>query len=177
MPDYRRVWIAGGTYFFTVNLLERQGNDLLMRHVAALREAVRLTRQGHPFVIHAWVVLPEHLHCILELPSDDHDFALRWKLIKRRFSESVPNTEYRSEVRRRRRERGIWQRRYWEHVIRDELDYRTHMDYVHYNPVKHGHVTRVRDWPYSTFHRCVKLGMYPIDWASPVIPLALSHDK
>lgn len=176
MPDYRRAFVPGGTYFFTVSLLERRDNDLLVRHVSALREAVRITKRDHPFVIHAWVVMPEHLHCIIELPLNDFDFSLRWRLIKRRFSETIPKNEYRSDVRQRRRERGIWQRRFWEHVIRDEDDYRTHMDYVHYNPVKHGLVERARDWPHSTFHRCVEFGVYPVDWAMPSVGLALEHD-
>ena len=117
--------------------------------------------------------MPEHLHCILELPADDHDYSLRWRLIKRYFSESIPGTEYRSDTRQRRRERGIWQRRFWEHLIRDQPDYNAHMDYVHYNPVKHGLVSRVQDWPYSTFHRFVEQGIYPHDWAIP-FPTVLS---
>ena len=165
MPDYRRAWQPGGTYFFTVNLLQRHGNDLLTRHVAVLRNVVRAVRQQHPFQIHAWVVLPEHLHCVIELPPDDADFATRWRLIKIGFSKALPRNERVSASRARRGERGIWQRRYWEHLIRDEADYRAHMDYVHINPVKHGLVKRVADWPYSTFHRLVAAGTYPTDWA------------
>lgn len=176
MPNYRRTWIRGGTYFFTVNCLQRHGNDLLVRHIDKLREAVRITRQVHPFVIHGWVVLPDHLHCIMQLPPGDADFALRWQVIKRRFSLAVPATEYRSDVRQRRRERAVWQRRYWEHLLRDEQDYRQHMDYLHYNPVKHGYAERVADWPYSAFHRCVKSGMYPANWASPFEAWTLPHD-
>jgi putative transposase len=165
MPDYRRAWTPGGTYFFTVNLLQRHGNDLLVRHIDKLRESVRTVRQRHPFHIHGWVVLPEHLHCVMELPSGDADFANRWRLIKMGFSKALPRTERVSRVRAARGERGIWQRRYWEHLIRDEADFRAHMDYVHINPVKHGWVDRVVDWPYSTFHRLVKSGVYPADWA------------
>ena len=165
MPDYRRAWHPGGTYFFTVNLLQRHGNDLLTRHVDLLRETVRAVRQRHPFRIHAWVVLPDHLHCVIELPPNDADFATRWRLIKIGFSKALPPTERLSAVRLRRGERGIWQRRYWEHLIRDEADYRAHMDYVHINPVKHGLVKRVADWPYSTFHRLAAAGTYPPDWA------------
>jgi putative transposase len=165
MPDYRRAWQPGGTYFFTVNLLQRHGCDLLVRHVDLLREVVQAVRQRHPFLIHAWVVLPEHLHCVIELPPDDADFATRWRLIKMGFSKALPKTERRSAVRIARGERGIWQRRYWEHAIRDDADYRAHLDYVHINPVKHGLVGRVRDWPYSTFHRLVERGVYPVDWA------------
>ena len=164
MPDYRRVWHPGGRYFFTVNLLQRSGNDLLTRHIDILRAVVKSVPGRHPFRIHGWVVLPEHLHCVIELPPGDVDFAVRWRLIKLEFSKSLPATERRSPVRQRRGERGIWQRRYWEHLLRDEADYRTHLDYVHFNPVKHGWVPRVRDWPYSTFHRLVEQGIYPLDW-------------
>ena len=165
MPDYRRAWHPGGTFFFTVNLLQRQGNDLLTRHIETLRDSVRRVRKLYPFHIHGWVVLPEHLHCVIELPPQDVDFATRWRLIKMVFSKAIPRTERLSAVRTRRGERGIWQRRYWEHLIRDEADYRAHMDYVHINPVKHGLVERVADWPYSTFHRLVADGVYPLDWA------------
>jgi len=162
--NYRRVWYPGGTCFFTVNLLQRKGNDLLVRHIQALREAVKAVKTRHPFEIHGWVVLPEHFHCVLELPHGDCDYATRLRLIKVGFSKSLPKTERRSVVRMRRGERGIWQRRYWEHLIRDEADYRAHLDYIHYNPVKHGWVKQVKDWPYSTFHRWAEQGVYPLDW-------------
>ncbi|MBR7778987.1 REP-associated tyrosine transposase [Undibacterium rugosum] len=165
MPNDRRAWHPGGTYFFTVNLLERTGNDLLIRHIAELRASVRVVKARYPFTIHAWVVLPDHLHCVIELPQSDSDFATRWRLIKDGFSKSIPLTETRSSVRLRRGERGIWQRRYWEHLIRDEQDFVAHMDYVHINPLKHGLVERVAEWPYSTFHRLVEGGVYPHDWA------------
>ena len=164
MPDYRRAWHSGGTYFFTVNLLRRTANDLLV-HIDTLRTIVKSVQTRHPFSIHGWVVLPEPLHCVSELPKGDADFSTRWRLIKMEFSKSLPLTQRRSGVRRRRGERGIWQRRFWEHLIRDDADYRAHMDYVHINPVKHGWVKRVRDWPYSTFHRLVEQGVYPLDWA------------
>ncbi len=165
MPDYRRAWYPGGTYFFTVNLLQRQGNDLLTHHIDLLRTVVTSVRHRHPFKIHGWVVLPEHLHCVIELPPGDSNFATRWRLIKMEFSKALPRTERISAVRIGRGERGIWQRRYWEHLIRDERDYEAHMDYVHINPVKHGLVKYVVDWPYSTFHRLVEEGVYPEDWA------------
>ncbi|ERE20673.1 REP-associated tyrosine transposase [Pseudogulbenkiania ferrooxidans] len=164
MTNYRRAWMPGGTWFFTVALLQRRDNDLLTRRIDDLREAVRATRRAHPFIIHGWVVLPEHLHCVLELPPDDSDFALRWRLIKMGFSKRLPAGERLSASRRRRGERGIWQRRYWEHLIRDEADFAAHLDYVHFNPVKHGLAARVADWPYSTFHRHVQVGRYPEDW-------------
>ena len=165
MPDYRRAWLPGGTWFFTVNLFRRNNNDLLVQHVDRLRAAVAEVRRRHPFVIHAWVVMPDHLHCVISLPEGDADFALRWRLIKIGFSKSLPMVEYRTTVRQRRGERGIWQRRYWEHLIRDDADFAAHVDYVHINPVKHGLVRCVADWPYSTFHRLVAMGIYSADWA------------
>jgi putative transposase len=166
MRIYKRARIAGGCYFFTLNLAERHDNDLLVRHIADLREALRQARLDHPFSIDAIVVLPDHLHCLWQLPPGDNDFSTRWRLIKARFSRCIDHGEYVSESRWRKGERGIWQRRYWEHVIRDERDYRHHMDYIHYNPVKHGHVQSVKDWPHSSFHRWVERGAYPIEWAA-----------
>ena len=165
MPNYRRNHLAGGCYFFTVALAERQ-STLLIDAIDKLRSAVSSTRQQHPFTINAWVVLPEHMHAVWTLPDGDCDYPLRWRLIKSHFSRSLPAVEYRRESRIRKNERGIWQRRSWEHTIRDEDDYRRCLDYVHYNPVKHHHVASVADWPYSTFHRCVSEGIYPADWAA-----------
>jgi putative transposase len=133
-----------------------------------LREAIKYTRKNHPFIIHAWVVLPDHMHCIWELPETDHDYSLRWRLIKIHFSKAIEKTEYRSKVRKKRGERGIWQRRFWEHCIRDEADYRQHMNYIHFNPVKHGYVEKPRDWEYSTFHHCVQDGLYEMNWGEDV---------
>ena len=165
MPEYRRIWVPGGTYFFTVNLLERQSNNLLVRNIGLLREVVRKVRSNHQFEIHGWVVLPDHIHCIMSLPNGDSDFALRWRLIKSGFSKQLPKNERLSKSRIKRGERGIWQRRYWEHMIRDQSDFNAHMDYIHINPVKHGFVSQVRDWPYSTFHKLVEQGVYNLDWA------------
>lgn len=164
MPNYRRNRLQGGTYFFTVNLLDRK-SQLLVAHINELRAAVRKTLQLQPFHIDAWVVLPDHLHCIWTLPVGDDDYSNRWRLIKKTFSKSIPKTEYRSEVRVKRNERGIWQRRFWEHTIANDADYASHMDYIHYNPVKHQWVSVVREWPYSTFHSMVERGIYPFDWA------------
>ncbi|MGB5397956.1 MAG: transposase [Gammaproteobacteria bacterium] len=175
MPDYRRAWRKGGTYFFTVNLLERQGNDLLTENIDLLRDSVRRVRRAHPFIIHGWVVLPDHLHCVIELPPGDDNFPARWRLIKMGFSKALPKIERRSKVRVARGERGIWQRRYWEHLIRDDADYRAHMDYVHINPLKHRLVKRVADWPYSTFHHWVKQGIYPPDWAGDAYETVLPY--
>lgn len=165
MRTYQRARVPGATYFFTVNLAERHANRLLTENIEALREAFRVTRQAHPFTIEAIVVLPEHLHCLWRLPPEDCDFSMRWRLIKAHFSRMLPPGEDISASRMRKGERGIWQRRYWEHVIRDERDWQNHLDYIHYNPVKHGHVTRAIDWPHSSFHRYVKRRIYPENWA------------
>jgi len=135
-----------------------------VREIELLRYVVRRVRDKYPFHIDAWVVLPEHLHCVLTLPSGDSDFSLRWRLIKTGFSKALPKTERLSSVRKAAGERGIWQRRFWDHLIRDDIDYARHVDYVHVNPLKHGHVKRVQDWPYSTFHHYVERGIYPLDW-------------
>ena len=164
MANYRRNFIPGASYFFTVNLADRQ-SGLLTEHVSVLRSAFRDTRTHHPFAIDAIVVLPDHLHAIWTLPESDAAFAMRWRLIKSAFSRALPGGEHVSQSRSGKGERGIWQRRYWEHTLRDENDLARHVDYIHFNPVKHRHVRRVRDWPYSSFHRMVKLGIYPEDWA------------
>lgn len=166
MRTYQRLRLEGGCYFFTVNLAERHGNDLLVRHIDDLREAIRTTMRDHPFSVDAMVVLPDHLHCIWQLPPGDDDFPKRWRLIKARFSRCVDGGEHISVSRRRKGERGIWQRRYWEHAIRDERDYQRHVDYIHYNPVKHGHVRAPHEWPHSSFARWVERGMYPTNWAA-----------
>jgi len=164
MPDYRRNRIPGGTYFFTVNLLER-GSSLLFTHIQDLRDAVRTVRARRPFHIDAWVVLPDHMHAVWTLPDDDTDYSGRWKAIKIAFAKSLPKAERLSAVRAAKGERGIWQRRFWEHTTRDEQDYAAHVDYVHIHPLKHGLVTRLKDWPHSSFHRCVARGIYAPDWA------------
>lgn len=164
MPNYRRYRVPGGCYFFTVNLQHRGGDPLLTRHIDQLREAVHGVRLTRPFTIDAWVVLPDHLHAMWTLPVNDDDFSTRWRLIKTRFVRNLLPTEPLSQVQRERGERGIWQRRFWEHVIRDEDDYAAHMDYVHFNPVKHGYVERPDQWPHSTFRACVDRGIYPSEW-------------
>jgi putative transposase len=167
MPNYRRAFVPGGCWFFTINLLERQ-NTLLVDCVDTLRAAVGDTRRRYPFVIDAVVVLPDHIHAVWTLPPGDADFSVRWRLIKSRFARALPRREYLSEVRRARGERGIWQRRFWEHLIRDEADYARHVEYCYINPVKHGLVTKVSDWPHSSFHRDVRAGIVPKDWAGEV---------
>lgn len=134
MPNYRRAFIPGGTWFFTVNLLQRHNNDLLAREISLLRKTVRVVQERHPFRIDAWVVLPEHLHCVWTLPPGDADFSMRWRLIKTGFSRGLPKTERRSEVRKAAGERGIWQRHFWEHFIGDGAEHQRHVDYVHVIP-------------------------------------------
>lgn len=163
MTAYRRHRIAGGTYFFTVNLADRR-RSLLTDHIDLLRVALRYTRLRHPFAIDAIVVLPDHMHAVWTLPNGDGDFATRWRLIKATLSRGLQHAEPVSASRSRKRERGIWQRRYWEHTIRDDGDFARHVDYVHFNPVKHRYVEQVEDWPFSSFHRLVRLGSYPASW-------------
>lgn len=166
MTEYRRAKVEGATYFFTVNCAQRRENRLLTDHIEALRQAFRQVKAAHPFKIEAIVILPEHLHCIWSLPYYDADYQTRWALIKAGFSRMIPVVgERRSESRRVRGERGIWQRRFWEHLIRDNQDLEQHVDYIHWNPIKHGWVRRVKDWPHSSFHTYVERGFYPIDWA------------
>jgi putative transposase len=163
MPNYRRAFVPGGCWFFTVNLLERR-QSLLVDRIESLRDAVAKTRKSHPFTIDAFVVLPDHLHAVWTLPPSDADFPTRWRLIKMHFAKALPKQERLSAVRKARGERGIWQRRYWEHLIRDDADYARHIEYCYINPVKHGLAPRVRDWPHSSFHRDVKRGIFPADW-------------
>lgn len=160
---YRRANIKGGTYFFTVNLAERKLR-LLVEQVDVLREAVKTVKQKHPFYIDAFVVLPDHLHAIWTLPEGDADFATRWMLIKGNFSRGIAKGEHRNASRIKKGERGIWQRRYWEHCIRDEIDYARHVDYIHFNPVKHGYVDRAVDWEYSSIHRYIATDKIARDW-------------
>ena len=165
---YRRSTLPGGTWFFTVNLQDRQ-SDLLVRHIELLREVIRGVRQAHPFEIVAMVVLPEHIHAIWHLPEGDTDYPLRWSQIKAGFSRKLPPGEVVTPSRAAKRERGIWQRRYWEHRIRDETDLARHIDYIHINPVKHGHVWQATHWPYSSIHRFIARGDIPADWGGVVL--------
>jgi putative transposase len=164
MPQYIRAFVPGGTFFFTVALLERR-RKLLTEHIDLLRQVFQAARQRRPFTIEAIVILPDHMHCIWTLPTGETDFSSRWHDIKARFAAGIPAGERLSRRRQQKGERGIWQRRFWEHVIRDESDYERHADYIHYNPVKHEYVKKVADWPYSSFHRYVRNGVYSFDWA------------
>lgn len=167
MPNYIRTR-TGSTFFFTVVAYERRPilcDDSVRR---SLRIAIENLRTRRPFSIDAWVLMPDHLHCVWTLPEGDVDFSTRWSLIKRSVSRFTGEATFapgqRGDSARKHRESTIWQRRFWEHQIRDELDFERHLDYIHFNPVKHGYVNRAVDWPYSTIHRYVREGVYPIDW-------------
>ncbi len=165
MTRYRRAYVPGATWFFTVNLADRRSR-LLVERIDVLRDAIRHVRKRHPFAIDAMAVMPEHLHAVWTLPPGDADHSLRWRMIKGLFSRRIAEGERRSASRIRKRERGIWQRRYWEHLIRDDEDMRRHVDYTHFNPVKHGHAACAAAWPYSTFHREVEAGRLPVRWGA-----------
>jgi putative transposase len=163
MVGYRRNFVPGGTFFFTVTIADRR-SKVLVEGIDLLREALRVTRRERPFTIDAIVFLPDHLHAIFTLPPDDSDFSGRWRRIKGYFSSSL--IESSAELHRRPNgDLALWQRRFWEHTIRDENDFARHVDYIHFNPVKHGLVQRVSDWSYSSFHRYVSDGILPSDWA------------
>jgi putative transposase len=158
MPNYIRPKVSGATVFFTVVLAAR-GEDLLIREFARLQDAVRVTRGERPFAIRSWVVLPDHLHMIWTMPEGDRDFPTRWRLIKSRFSMGLPRGPVRpSQIARA--ERGIWQRRYWEHHIRDDADLAVLTRYCEENPVKHGLVGRPEDWPLSSIHGRAAAAVY-----------------
>lgn len=166
MVAYRRNFVPGGTYFFTVTLRDRHSR-LLVEHIDDLRAAYDRVRRERPFTSDAIVVLPDHLHCVWTLPPGDADYAGRWKAIKARFTAACRH----AGVMLARDEAGaydLWQRRYWEHTIRDERDLENHVNYIHYNPVKHGHANAPGDWPHSSFHRYVRDGLLSPDWA--VVP-------
>jgi putative transposase len=171
MSRYRPPNIEGGTFFFTVVLADRS-SALLVQHIECLRQVYRVVRSRLPFATDAICILPDHLHAIWTLPNGDADFASRWSQIKAGFSREVPADQLKSRSQVRRRETGIWQRRFWEHAIRDDTDFERHVDYIHFNPVKHGYVTRVGDWPYSSFHRYVKNSLLPADWGGDMAEIA-----
>ncbi len=157
MMEYRRFYKPGAWYFFTVVTEKR--NPLLIDHVDRLRDVFRLCVERYPFDIEAIVVLPDQLHTLWKLPEGDDDFSTRWIVIKRKFSSGLQSVEV-SASKANKREKGIWQRRFWEHYIRDEEDWRRHMDYIHYNPVKHGYVSRPEDWQYGSYKQAIQKGLY-----------------
>ncbi|MDF0748994.1 transposase [Marinobacter sp. 71-i] len=160
MMNYRRNRHPGGTYFFTVVTANRAPLFNNPAAVQRLRTTLRNVIHRHPFTIDAMVVLPDHIHCIWTLPADDTNYSTRWRLIKGGFTKGF--RQYSQD--RAGAAKLLWQKRYWEHTIRDENDFNQHVDYIHYNPVKHGYVDRAVDWPYSSFHRFVRDGILPVDW-------------
>lgn len=168
MPNYIRSRVEGGTYFFTVVSYQRM--PILIRDTSRilLHEAFEKTSQRYPFETVAYCLLPDHLHCIWKLPEGDSNYSMRWNVIKGNFTNAymreIGSNQERSDSRQKRREATIWQRRFWEHTITDEIDLEFHLDYIHYNPIKHGYVTRATDWQWSSFHRFVEDGVYDNDW-------------
>ncbi len=157
MPYYRRAFVPGGCYFFTLVTRDR-ANLFDEATVSILREALKREKQRRPFEVQAMVVLPDHLHCLWLLPAGDSDYPARWREIKKHLSKCLA--------------RSVWQPRYWEHSIRDAHDWRLHVDYIHYNPVRHGYVDRAEDWPWSSFGRWQAAGLYPVGWGEE-LPLNL----
>lgn len=168
MPEYRRAFEPGGIFFFTV--VSHQRRRFLRTPMARtlLRQAIREVMAAAPFEMTAIILLPDHLHAIWQLPDDDGDFSTRWGRIKKGFTDrwlrAGGGEETVTVSRRQHRERGVWQRRFWEHVIRDKADMIAHLDYIHYNPIKHGLATCPHAWPYSSFHRYVRQGQYERNW-------------
>ena len=161
---YRRNYVSGGTYFFTIALADRSSN-LLTKHISNLRQAINYVKTRHTFNLDAFVILPEHLHILITLPEDDQRYSTRIRLMKSHFSRSIPNSELVTQSREKKSERGIWQRRFWEHTIRNEKDFADHIHYIHYNPVKHKHVLNPADWQYSSIHHYIKKGILNKDWS------------
>lgn len=165
---YRRVRIPGGVYFFTLVTFDRQRTLCLPENLALLRQAFRTVIEKHPFTIEAIVILPDHLHCIWRLPTDDDNYPTRWRLIKSYYSHryKMAGSDRLSPSRVLKKEQAIWQRRYWEHYLRDENDFKRHLDYIHFNPVKHGLVKAPFDWEFSSFKKFVRAGIYSAEWGS-----------
>ena len=173
MVNYRRDLTPGGTYFFTLALMNRNSN-YLTTHIQLLGRSFRHARKDNPFITEAIVVLPEHLHVIWRLPDGDCDYSTRWRQIKTYFTQELINAGV-PLVRNSRRECNLWQRRFWEHCIRDERDLEQHVAYIHYNPVKHGLVATAIDWPFSSLHSYVKKGVLCKDWGGVVLDVCFGE--
>ena len=163
MVRYRRSTIEGGVYFFTLTLKDRR-SDILRVHISDFKRCYNKVKTQYPFKNLAYVVLPDHLHCIWQLPSGDANYSLRWREIKKGFTRVLLKKGIPLK-RNKHGEYNLWQRRYWEHTIRDEKDLENHVNYIHYNPVKHGLVQQVKDWSHSSFPHYVKRGMLKENWA------------
>lgn len=170
MPNYRRWYVPGGTYFFTVVTHERRPILTSSKGRLCLRLALEAEQKVRPFESVAMVLLPNHLHAIWTLPEGDSNYSGRWASIKEEFTRQFRargGTEGTiTESRIRHRERAIWQRRFWEHVCTSKDDFKRFLDYIHWNPVKHGLVRSVSDWKWSTFVKFVRLGEYEANWGS-----------
>ena len=171
MSQYRRAQIGGGAFFFTITLADRSSN-LLVEQIDRLIRVYSSVQQRYPFDTIAICILPDHLHAVWSLPPSDANFSLRWSLIKSAFTRGLSYTASPSHSKIAKRERGIWQRRYWEHFIRDDNDLARHIDYIHFNPVKHELVSKVCDWPHSSFHKHVARGLLPLDWGGDIRDIA-----
>jgi putative transposase len=168
MPNYRRYY-SGTTWFFTVVTLNRHPIFDSEAARSCLQKAIEDCRKHYPFVIEASVRLPDHLHCIWSLNQTDPDYSRRWSIIKRLFTQA-----FRKQTCDKR---SFWQKRFWEHRIRNEQDYANHLNYIHFNPVKHGYVFSPADWPWTTFHEYVKRGIYQADWGAGItIPLDVGNE-
>jgi putative transposase len=178
MPNYRRARITGGTYFFTVVTRRRLPLLASAPAVSALRDSLAAVMARHPFTMDAIVVLPDHMHCIWTLPQDDGDFSARWRLVKTRFSLACRRAQRESILPPTLWKGGQspWQERFWEHLIRDQADFNTHCDYIHYNPVKHGLAQSPSEWQHSTFNVFVRKGFYAPDWGCNVSPEVMAMD-
>jgi len=167
MQHYRKIKQPGATFFFTLATYQRRKILDKAPYYQALKSAISAVRKTHPFTIEAFVLLPDHLHCIWTMPSNDCDYAIRWGLIKNQVSRQEKALTKTAMIGQSRisEESGFWERRVWKHQIGDDKDYAVHVDYIHWNPVKHGYVSKVNHWPYSSFHKFVKKGVYPPDWS------------
>ena len=178
MPNYRRTRVANGTYFFTVVTFRRAPLLASSSAISALQSSFGTVMARHPFTIEAMVIMPDHLHCIWTLPERDHDFSTRWRLVKAGFSrdwQGPPANQIPSSLLRKK-EKGVWQQKFWEHCIRDDADFNAHCDYIHYNPVKHGLTRSPDEWPHSTFGQFVQAGLYPLDWGRDISPRVLAME-
>ncbi|QIM68389.1 REP-associated tyrosine transposase [Basfia succiniciproducens] len=164
MPNYRRDFTTGGLYFFTVVLKDRS-QDYLIKYINEFRQAYKITQERYPFETVAICILPDHFHLLMQLPENDSNYSVRIGFLKSQFSKLLPlQCRKVSESDQKQGDAGIWQRRFWEHLIRNDEDLANHWDYIYYNPVKHGYVQYVKEWQFSSFHRDVDKGIYPEDW-------------
>jgi putative transposase len=176
---YRRAFVPGGSFFFTLVTEKRRPLLASVEAVSVLRQAFRTVQSTRPFELDAIVVLPDHLHCIWTLPPGDADFSTRWRLIKTWFTKHCDPALRRkpSSIQSKRHEQALWQHRYWEHMLRDEMDFERHVEYIHYNPVKHGHAASPMEWPHSSFRRYVEDGIYEADWGQGSMDFAdIGHE-